>query len=46
MKVVFDLGLGVLNRKIEPVVVSVGIGVILDKQRVGVRLFFVFEGAE
>ena len=46
MKAVFDLWLGVLNRKVEPVVVAVCIGVILDKQRVGVGLFLVFEGAE
>ncbi len=46
VKSVLDPWLSVLDRKIEPVIVSVCICVVLDKKCVRVGLFFMLKGAE
>lgn len=46
MELIFDLRLCVTYRKIKPLIVTVGVGVILDKKCVRVGLLPVFESAK
>lgn len=45
-KSILDPWLNILYRKIKPMIIAISVGVIMDKQTIGVWFFFVFKSTK
>ena len=46
VKSILDPWLSILYGKVEPMIIAISVSVIMDKQTIGVRFFFVFKSTK